>query len=61
MKKETLREELESKTHKEEDLPEVLGEGKPDEDGVDMTYDFGDGCVVRNFWNYYIRTTMLRS
>ena len=39
----------ESKTNKEEDLLEVLGEGKLDEDGVDMTYDFGDGCVVRNF------------
>ena len=39
----------ESKTHKEEDLLEMLGNGRPDEDGVDMAYDCSDSCVVRNF------------
>lgn len=31
-----LCEELESKTHKEDDLPKVLGESKPNEDRIDM-------------------------
>lgn len=34
---------------KENNLPKVLEKGRLDEDGVDMAYDYGDGCVVRNF------------
>ena len=49
MKKVTWCEALESKTNKKEDLVEVLGEGKPNKDGVDTTYDCGDDYVLRNF------------
>ena len=42
-------EALNSKTHIEEDLPEVLGEGRPDKYWVEMAYNCGDGCAVRNF------------
>ena len=50
---------LESKNHKEDDLLDVLGKGKPEKNGVDVTYDYSDGCVVRNFWNYSRITTTL--
>lgn len=42
-------EALESKTNKKEDLVEVLGEGRPNKDGVDTTYDCGNDYVLRNF------------